>query len=260
MSLTAALDSQQVTVVIPARNESSSIRGIVEACLRHISRVIVVDDASTDDTCAKLRGLPITLLHSDVQLGKGGALAWGFRTALAAGALAVITLDGDGQHDPADIPAFIAAANQYPQHLVIGARLKQLQYAPRKRLIANRVADFWISWAAGQAVRDSQCGQRLYPAALLQAVSPDASLKHGFVFESEVLIQGVRNGYPVVSVPIESRYPPDARASHFHPMHDIWRITQMVSGKLLLKGFYLPGLVRSLMHKPIIYSGNYLFQ
>lgn len=239
-------------VVIPARNEATSIRVIADACRLYARHVIVVDDASTDDTAVQLSGLPVQLLRSPVQLGKGGALAWGFREALAQGATAVLTLDGDGQHDPADIPAFVAAANHFPQHLIIGARLKQSQSAPRRRLFANRVADFWISWAAGQPVCDSQCGQRLYPAELLRAVSIEATPERGFVFESEILIEAARCRFSVVSVPIESRYPPHARASHFRPLRDICRITRMVACKLALRGFDVPGLLRSRRQKPVI--------
>jgi glycosyltransferase involved in cell wall biosynthesis len=248
MSLTA----QSLTIVIPARNEAASIRGIAESCLHITPGVIVIDDASTDATRAQLQGLPVQLLSSSTQLGKGAALAWGFREALAQGAAAVITLDGDGQHDPADIPAFIAAAQRYPDHLIIGARLKQLQCAPSKRLLANRIADFFISWAAGQAVRDTQCGQRLYPASLLHAVPLQSSFIDGFVFESEILIDSARKGFRAISVPIEARYPSHARASHFRPARDIWRITRMVSRKVVPRGMYLHGLVRSLMQKPLV--------
>ncbi len=242
----------QLAVVIPARNEAASIRAVAETCLKYVARVIVVDDASTDGTAAALQGVAVQLLRSETQLGKGGALHLGFVAALEAGAEAVITLDGDDQHDPADIPAFVAAANRYPHHLIVGARLKQLQRAPRKRLLANRIADFWISWAAGQAVRDTQCGHRLYPAALLRALSLHPKLVEGFVFESEILIEAVRKGFPAVSVPIEARYPPHARASHFKPTRDIWRITKMVFWKILLHGLYLHGLVRSLVQKPVV--------
>lgn len=246
----AVLSASSVAVVVPARNEARSIRAVAGGCLAHASVVIVIDDASSDGTAAALQGLPVTLLRSDVRLGKGGALARGFAAAVQAGAQAVITVDGDGQHDPADIPAFIAAANRYPCHLILGARTKQRQRAPRARLWANRIADFWISWAAGQAVRDTQCGHRLYPAELLRGNDVPATLPRGFVFESEMLIAAAWRGFPVVSLPIESRYPPQARASHFRPAQDIWAITCMVFWKIVGRGLYPVGLVRSLVTKP----------
>lgn len=246
------LTRDQLAILIPARNEVRCIRELVLACQPQARWVIVIDDASTDGTGDAIRDLPITLIRSEVQLGKGGALQRGFAAALQLGAAAVVTLDGDGQHDPVDIPTFIAAANRYPDHLVLGSRSKEQHRAPRKRLFANRIADFWISWAAGQPVRDSQCGHRLYPAALLKAVHARDSLEYGFVFESEILIDGARAGFPVVSVPIESRYPEHARPSHFRPACDIWRITKMVFWKIVLRGLYLQGLVKSLVSKPML--------
>jgi glycosyltransferase involved in cell wall biosynthesis len=225
------LRSEQLAVVIPARNEARSIRDIALASRAYADTVIVVDDASTDGTSEALQDLPITLLRSATQLGKGGALAWGFRAALEQGARAIITLDGDGQHDPHDIPAFIDAAGRNSSHLIIGARLKAASCAPRMRRAANRSADFWVSWAAGQRVTDSQSGHRLYPRELLLTVHADNSLADSFAFESEMLIESARRGFAITTVPIETRYPRDARASHFRPMRDIWRITRMIFWK-----------------------------
>lgn len=244
------LSASSIAVVIPARNEARSIHAVASGCLAHVSRVIVVDDASDDGTSAILQGLPVLLLRSDVQLGKGGALARGFAVALQAGAEAVITVDGDGQHDPADIPAFIEAANRHPHHLILGARIKQRQCAPRVRLWANHFADFWVSWAAGRAVLDTQCGYRLYPAELLRACEVPTSLQRGFVFESEIVIEAAQRGFAVAALPIESCYPPHARASHFRPGRDIWAITRMVARRLFVRGMYPGGLMRSLMTRP----------
>jgi glycosyltransferase involved in cell wall biosynthesis len=249
-TLVRLIGRDQIAVVIPARNEVASIHSLAQACLEHAQTVIIVDDASTDGTADALRSLPVTVLRGHQWLGKGAALAWGFRAALEQGALAIITLDGDGQHDPADIPAFIDAARRFPSHLILGARLKNLECAPRGRLVANRIADFCISWAAGQAIRDSQCGHRLYPRELLATVQPQVTAEDGFVFESEILIESARRGFDIVAVPIESRYPANARPSHFRPGYDIWRITCMVAGKIVPRAMYLSGLARSLLMQP----------
>jgi glycosyltransferase involved in cell wall biosynthesis len=249
---TGALQLEQLAAVIPARNEARSIRALAEACLQHVRQVIVVDDASTDGTAEALSGLPITLLSNKVRLGKGGALSRGFREALEHGAHAVVTLDGDGQHDPHDIPAFVEAANRYPGHLIIGARIKGAACAPRLRRAANRIADFWISWAAGTPICDSQSGHRLYPRELLMSVHANAEFADGFAFESELLIESTRHGFGVAAVPIETRYPGDARASYFRPAYDIWRITRMVTWKLASRAMFLSGLARALLSQPII--------
>ena len=252
VTATEPLTAQQLVIVIPARNEAASIREVVTACLLQASRVIVIDDASSDGTAAALNDLPVQVLRAEQQLGKGGALAWGFRVALEQGARAVMTLDGDGQHDAADIPAFVQAANRYPGQLIIGARLKQQQCAPRNRKMANCIADFWVSWAAGVPVRDSQCGQRLYPRELLTAVKVNTALANSFVFESEIVVESVRKGFAVVAVPIAARYPPQARASYFKPVRDVLAITRMISTKMWRSRFSLRDLRRVLSEQPRI--------
>jgi glycosyltransferase involved in cell wall biosynthesis len=229
------LAADQLAVVIPARNEVRTLRSVAIACLAEVRTVIVVDDASTDGTLDAVADLPVIPLRSDRHLGKGGALTLGFRKALDLGVEAVITIDGDGQHDPHDIPAFIEEANARPGSLVVGARIGSRESAPLARRMANRIADFWISLAAGVALRDSQCGQRLYPRDVLLAVRPAAEPEDGFAFESEVLIECAWQGFGVATVPIETRYPADRRASHFRPGRDIWRITRMVARRILVR-------------------------
>jgi glycosyltransferase involved in cell wall biosynthesis len=227
-SLTAA----QLAIVIPARNEARSLRAVVSASLAEARIVIVVDDASTDATLDTVADLPVVALRSDTHLGKGGALALGFLKALELGAEGVVTLDGDGQHDPHDIPAFLEAANRKPGSLIIGARVLATETAPWARRYANRIADFWVSRAAGIAIQDSQCGQRLYPRELLLAVIPGTAPVEGFAFESDVLIESTWQGFGIVAVPIQARYPENRRASHFRPARDIWRITCAVARRI----------------------------
>ena len=157
----------------------------------------------------------------------------------------VITIDGDGQHRPEDIPALLETAQQNPGHMVIAARLKDNDQAPRARLAANRFADFWISWAAGQWIHDTQSGFRLYPAALIKQLTPDTSKERGFVFESKVLIDAARRGFGCKVTPISSSYHSNARASHFRPVADITRIVLMVSWSLFSRGFFPQGLWRA---------------
>lgn len=225
------LSAAQLAVVIPARNEVRSLRAVALACLAEARTVIVVDDASMDGTLDSVADLPLIALRSDSHLGKGGALALGFRKATELGAEAVVTLDGDGQHDPHDIAAFVDMANRHPGSLIIGARTLATENAPLSRRIANRIADFWISRAAGMVIRDSQCGHRLYPRELLLNVNPGTAPEDGFAFESEILIESSWQGFGVVAVPIKARYPEDGRASHFRPARDIWRITRVVARK-----------------------------
>jgi glycosyltransferase involved in cell wall biosynthesis len=237
---------QRTVIVIPAYNEGATIRELVERCLQLSFPVIVVDDGSTDNTQAALDGLPITLLANPQNSGKAATLWYGMQQALKAGAGQIITIDGDGQHRPEDIPAVLQAAQQHPEHIVIAARLKDNDQAPRARLAANRFADFWISWAAGRWIHDTQSGFRLYPASLIAQLHPDTSRERGFVFESKVLIDAARRGVNTTVTPISSSYHSNARVSHFRPVADITRIVLMVAWSLFSRGFFPQGLWRAL--------------
>lgn len=234
-----------VHVVIPAYNEAATIREVATRARAYCPRVIVVDDGSTDDTAAQVADLPVTLLRHAVNRGKAAALWTGMQRALADGAEAVVTLDADGQHRPEDIPRFLEAWRARPGCLVMGARLADRAAIPPVRYYANRFANFWISWACGVRLADSQCGFRLYPAALLRAVRVAHDEQHGFVFESEILIEAASRGMCLVSLPIPALYPAGARPSHFRGVRDVLRIARMVAWRLLARGFYLRGLYRA---------------
>jgi glycosyltransferase involved in cell wall biosynthesis len=240
---------QRYAVVIPARNEAATIADIAARALQAAATVIVVDDGSTDGTHERLGGLPVVLLRNERNCGKGASLWRGMQHALALGADGVVTLDGDGQHAPEDVPRLVRVARTHPDDIVIGARLVGRETAPRARRAANRVADFWIGWAAGQPLDDSQSGFRVYPASLLRRLEVKHGPGRGFVFESEALITAARLGVRCRSVAIAAVYPTNARPSHFRPVLDIARISRMIAWHLLRRGMYPTGLYRSLARR-----------
>lgn len=233
-------------VVIPAYNEARSIRDIARRALAQSPLVIIVDDGSTDDTAAELEGLPVSVLRHPGNRGKAASLRSGADEAIRRGATAILTLDGDGQHRPEDIPLLADAWAAKPGGIVIGARLHARAEIPPARYWANRFANFWIGWAAGYAIADSQSGFRIYPAALFAKAKVNYDEAHSFVFESEILIEAARLGVYASCVPISVIYSSSARRSHFRPVVDIARIVRMVAWRLLARGLYLQGLVRSL--------------
>ena len=240
-------------VLIPALNEARAIRSVVQSALNHADHVIVVDDGSTDGTAATIEDLPITLIRHQQRCGKGSSLQDGFREALRQGFDAVLTMDGDGQHVAADVPRLVQAARAFPNHLPIGARIVDRQQQPGVRRFGNNVADWFISWAAGQRIVDTQSGQRYYPRRALELA---AGLRgSGFVFESEILIEiAWRARMATVSVPIASRYPDDRRASHFRPTLDAVRITCMVAWRIIQRGLLPNRLLRALTVPALIFD------
>ncbi|HEX7370885.1 MAG TPA: glycosyltransferase family 2 protein [Rhodanobacteraceae bacterium] len=239
-------------VVVPCLNEALAIRGLLEGVLAHCRDVIVIDDGSTDDTAEIVSQMQVTLIRHPERRGKGEALRAGFREALARGASGVLTMDGDGQHDPADIPRILAAARQFPGAMVIGARMLERQRQPEGRRRANDFADWGISWGCGRPVADTQSGQRWYPRAAVEMVDLPAQ---DFVFEAAILIAASRDlDMPVVSIPIACRYDADARHSHFRPVRDVVRITWYTFWRVVHYGHVVQSYRTSHASPPQVYD------
>lgn len=237
-------------VLIPCLNEERAIGRVVSEALALGLPVIVVDDGSDDRTPDIVGAMPVTLLRHETRRGKGEALRTGFREVLRVGYDAVVTMDGDGQHLAADIPAIVAAGERYPGSIVIGARLLDREQQPNGRRRANAVADWGISWACALPIADTQSGQRLYPRETLDLA--DIPAEH-FVFEAAVLITACRErGIGVVSVPIASRYQGEFRLSHFSPVRDVTRITLYTIGRIFHYGNILASYRRSRARPTIV--------
>jgi len=235
-----------IAVVMPAYNEASTIREVAARALEQVNLLIVVDDGSIDATARCLDGLSVTLLRNESNAGKAVSIYRGIAHAINTGCERIITMDADGQHLPEDIPLLLEASERFPDRIIIGARRQNRSHAPPLRRFANRFADFWISWAAGHPVHDSQSGLRLYPSALFAQVDTRPREKAGFVFESEIIIDAAATGMLTASIGIDSIYLPDRRPSHYRPAGDTWEITHMVAGKLLRRRMYPLGLMRGL--------------
>lgn len=215
MPKTAATQPGRVLAVIPAHDEARRIEHVVEGALRHLP-VVVVDDGSSDDTGARAEAAGARVIRQSSNQGKGAALRAGFSAALADGAEAVITLDGDGQHDPAEIPAFLAAhARQTnsgaPGELIVGRR--DFSRMPAVRRVANWLGTAAISGALGQWIDDNQSGYRLVGRRLMAATLDSA--EHGFGFEVEMIALCLRERWPIEWIPIRTIYG-DER-SHIQP-------------------------------------------
>jgi glycosyltransferase involved in cell wall biosynthesis len=218
-------------VVIPCLNEERALDAVLTGVLAHCRDVIVVDDGSTDRTAEIAERLPVTVLRHPERRGKGEALRTGFREALRRGAGGVLTMDGDGQHDPADIPGLLDAAQAWPHAVVIGARMLGRERQPAARRCANDFASWGISWGCGKPVVDAQSGQRWYPRAAVELADVTTQ---DFVFETALLIAAARElDMQVVSVPIATRYHADARTSHFRPGRDVTRIALYTIGRVV---------------------------
>lgn len=220
-------------ILIPVFDEALTIEEVVTRARRH-GAVLVVDDGSSDASAALAARGGAEVLRLGRRRGKGEALRRGFAEALARGAERVVTLDGDGQHDPDEIPLLLEAAAAAPDALVIGGRLGRDATGgdgviPDGRLCALRVAGFFIDWLTGFPLGDTQSGFRVYPARLLRDLDPGGG---GFVLESEMLIRAAGAGWRLVETDVAARHFSERR-SRFRPVRDGVAVGALLAGEIL---------------------------
>jgi glycosyltransferase involved in cell wall biosynthesis len=208
--------ASRVLALIPGYEEGPRIGSVVERTRRHLP-VLVVDDGSSDDTASVAEAAGARVLRQVPNQGKGAALRAGFQLALEEGWDAVLTLDADGQHDPDEIPRFVAAfsapgASGPRPELVIGRR--DFTRMPPVRRLSNTVGTAAFSWAVGQHVPDNQSGYRLLGRRLMTATL--GSQERGFEFEVEMIAVCLRNGWTLDWVPISTIYA--GEPSHVKPV------------------------------------------
>ena len=208
--------------LIPGYNEGPRIAAVVRAAREHV-RVLVVDDGSADDTAARAREAGAEVIEQRPNQGKGAALRAGFRQALGEGAEAILTLDADGQHDPAEIPAFLAAWSADPRpDLVVGRR--SFGEMPPVRRLSNVLGGRAFSWAVGRPIPDNQSGYRLVSRQLAEATL--ASDEPGFAFEVEQITTCIRMGGTIAWVPIRTIYA--GAPSHIRPVAHVREFVRIV--------------------------------
>lgn len=217
--------SIHICAVIPTYNNAGTICDVVRRTLEQIRDVIVVVDGSTDDTLARLQeaDLPITLVSYARNRGKGGALKQGFAKAQELGFDYVLTLDGDGQHFPEDIPLLVEEEERHPGSLIVGSRELRQANMPGKNTFANKFSNFWFAIQTGRYLPDTQTGMRIYPLSKLKGLR---WLTSRYEAELELLVFSAWAGIRLLPVPIRVYYPPkEERVSHFRPAYDFARIS-----------------------------------
>jgi len=204
--------------VIPARDAAGTLRNVVSGLRLAVSgiAVIVVDDGSMDGTRAVGLNTADELVHLPIGRGKGAALRAGIVRAREIGAKRVITVDADGQHDPAYAPALLNALDR--ADIAIGARSRSEGSMPPHRRIANALSSRLASLAAGVRVPDSQSGFRAFRMGALDVIEVRGE---GYAYESAVLVEAMRRGLRVAWIPVPTIYGP---ASHFRPFVDGSRV------------------------------------
>lgn len=212
----------RILAIIPAYNESARVAAVVTGAAQFLP-TLVVDDGSSDDTAAQAESAGAKVLQQSPNQGKGAALRAAFRQALAEGYDAVVTLDADGQHDPAELPKFLELFAQEHPDLIIGQR--RLRHMPPLRRLANYLGRKSFSWAIGQPIPDNQSGYRLISRRFLEEL--EGGEETGFEFEMEMIVICVRRGYVLDWVPIRTIYA--GESSHINNVSHFTNSVRMIS-------------------------------
>ncbi|MCX6356430.1 MAG: glycosyltransferase family 2 protein [Candidatus Aureabacteria bacterium] len=209
--------------VIPAFNEAEHIGAVVAGVRVYLPKVIVVDDGSSDGTAEAARRAGAVVILHEKNRGMGVAMKTGMGSAFDGGYDVVIVLDGDGQHDTAEIPLFLEAARRGDGDIIVGNRMGNTEGMPLTRYLTNRFTSFCISKVAGQRIPDSQCGYRCVNKKAFMSM---CFRTERYDTESEILIDAARAGCRIGTVPVRTIY--GAETSKINPFLDAIRFFKLL--------------------------------
>jgi glycosyltransferase involved in cell wall biosynthesis len=226
----AAAGAFKPCIVIPVYDHEHAIGAVVAGLLRHGAHCILVDDGSSAPCAAMLAQLArelcgqVTLVRQTVNQGKGVAVLAGFRKAAELGYTHALQIDADGQHDSADVPAFLAQAQAHPAAVIAGHPVYDAS-VPKARLYGRYATHVWV-WinTLSFAIRDSMCGFRLYPVAPVNAMAARRRIGSRMNFDTDIIVRLYWSGMEVINLPVRVSYPADG-VSHFR----VWRDNAQIS-------------------------------
>lgn len=210
--------NKSVVIVMPAYNAESTLSPVVKGLRQYLpgAFLIGVNDGSGDGTGAMLRSTCDRTIEFPSNRGKGAALRAGFAAALERKCDAVLTIDSDGQHDPAFSQSILDALDKF--HIAIGTRDLSQQQVPKHRRVANFLSSAATRLVSGGAVRDSQSGYRGIRREVLEEVHAEGDR---YEFETDFIIRAAHAGFTITNVPISTIYGPQ---SYFREFTDAMRV------------------------------------
>lgn len=214
----------KIAALIPGYREEKHIGAVVSGVRKYLACVLVVDDGSPDSTVEVARQAGAEVIVHAKNQGKGAALKTGLRALESRGVDYFVVLDGDGQHDPDDLPHFLEAIKRQPESAIFcGNRMENLAGMPWIRRLTNKFMSWRISRACGQTIPDTQCGFRLYRRDVLPHLLCETN---NFDYETETLLLISRAGKKIGSVPVKTIYGDEK--SKIHPITDTLRFFNLM--------------------------------
>lgn len=209
----------EVIVCIPAFNECESIGRVVQQSRIFSNQVLVCDDGSKDDTFAEAAKSGARVVQHAANLGKGAALQTLLREALRLNPDVVVTLDGDGQHAPSDIPTMVKPILEGAVDVVVGSRFNGGNHIPLYRRLGNSILSTVTNWSAGTRIEDTQSGFRAYSPRVLESIP---IRENGMGVDSYILVQAARGGFRIGEQKVSVSYADNTPT--FNPVSHVVRV------------------------------------
>jgi glycosyltransferase involved in cell wall biosynthesis len=212
--------------VIPVYNEESAITKVVKETKKYCDQVVVVDDCSDDGTAEVVSNLGVEYRRHDVNKGQGASTRTGIIAALSLGADIIVTIDGDGQHDPSYIPLLLE--HMTTADVVIGSRFLEPSTTPEYRKFGIKVLTWLYNIGSKQKLTDSLLCLRAFKSSILRSIEIE---EDGFGFCPEMLIKIRKKGFVIKEVPISCTYHEDYKQnSTFSPV----KLASILAYKILV--------------------------
>jgi glycosyltransferase involved in cell wall biosynthesis len=225
-------------VIIPTYNNEKTLERVISEVSKITTDIIVVNDGSTDSTSQIIKQFDfLKVISYSRNKGKGFAIRKGFELASSEGFNYAITIDSDGQHNPADIETFISAIEKEPDELIAGDRNLAEKNISGGSRFANKFSNFWFKFLSGIELQDTQTGFRLYP---LDKIKGMKLFTRKYEFETEILVRAAWKGIKIAAVPVSVFYPPkEERVSHYRFFRDFFRISLLNTVLVLISLLYV---------------------
>lgn len=250
-------DIEQIVAIIPAYNESRNIINIISQVSKYVNKVIVIDDGSLDDTYSKAVSTDAQVIRNNRNAGKGAALRKGILESFKLNPTIIITIDADGQHDPADIPKLLIPIKEKEADIVIGSRYHadSKREIPLKRGMGLSIINSLNRSLNKSFVKDSQSGFRAYNRTVFPLIADIES--GGYGAETEQLALAENYGMNITEVPVAIRYKgllnTSKKNSITHGLHVVSTIIKIAIEKRPLQIFGCGGLILILISLIPIY-------
>ncbi len=239
---------------IPTFNEEGVIEKVIEKTLHHVDKVIVCDDGSSDNTAQKAKDAGAHVIKHEKNLGKGAAMKTLFEYVKKSQADIIITIDGDGQFLPEEIPQLIIPILEKKADIVIGYRFEDNEEMPAYRKFGNKMLDKMTNLATDLPFRDTQSGFRAYTKNAIEQIE---FITNGFGADSEILVSASKKGLKISERKVTVLYDTGGKTSTKNPISHttgvVSSLIELIALQKPLRYLGIPGIV--LMIIGVIYSG-----